>query len=133
MTTTDSATAKEETIMPTEKSIASPDGAARRPAKQAGMADTAATPGAETVPAAVPSTRTDTAATRALWAALTGQPGATAADLAVAAEIGRSTATRTLAAWEQAGRSLCFVDHNLEDPSGGPVRQPSKPGSRLWP
>jgi hypothetical protein len=69
MTTTDSATAKKETIMPTKKSIASPDGAARRPAKQAGRAETTATPGAETAPAAVPSTTTDTAATRALWAA----------------------------------------------------------------
>jgi hypothetical protein len=37
---------------------------------------------------------------------LTGQPGAAAADLAVAGGIGRSTATRTLAAWEQAGRAI---------------------------
>jgi hypothetical protein len=45
----------------------------------------------------------DTAATRALWAALAAQPDATAVELADAAGVGRSTATRTLALLEETG------------------------------
>ena len=75
-------------------------------ALEADTADTTATSAAETATAAGPSTVPDTAATRALWAALTGQPGATTVDLAMAAKISRSTAAKTLAALEAAGRAV---------------------------
>ena len=47
----------------------------------------------------------DTAATRALWAALNANPGATAGDLAEMAQVSRSTASKVLAVMEEAGRA----------------------------
>jgi hypothetical protein len=93
-------------IMPSDRSINTPstDEAVRPP--EADTADTTATSAIETATTAGPSTVPDTAATRALWAALTGQPGATTADLAIAAKISRSAAAKTLAALEVAGRAL---------------------------
>lgn len=45
----------------------------------------------------------DTPTRRALWAALTGEPGATTAELARSAMMGKSTAAMTLAGFEKAG------------------------------
>lgn len=73
------------------------------PVAEVDAAATTATSAAGTATAAFPATVPDTAATRALWAALAAQPDATAAELADAAGVGRSTATRTLALLEETG------------------------------
>jgi hypothetical protein len=63
-----------------------------------------ARPGQHAVPPpGLPAGAPDTPACRALWAALHATPGATAADLARTARIGRSTATQLLAALVEAG------------------------------
>src|SRR5690242_3499838 len=109
--TDDSVSAVEEAIMPSNKSTRNASSTKRSvPAAEvataATPAATAATPAAGTATPALPPTAPDTAATRALWATLTAQPGATAAELAEAAGMGRSTATRTLAILEEAGAAV---------------------------
>ena len=90
--------------MPSSKSTRKPSTRKQSvPVAEVGTAATTATSAAGTATAAFPTTVPDTAATRALWAALTAQPDATAAELADAAGVGRSTATRTLALLEEAG------------------------------
>src|SRR2546430_3924783 len=79
------------------------DPAATGATEERGAAATGADSAAEDAPVALPAGAPDTAATRAVWAALNGNPGATAAELAMAARIGRSTATKTLGVLEGAG------------------------------
>ena len=66
-------------------------------------ADTAATSGPAPGDMALPPGAPDTAATRALWAALAAHVTATAAELASTAGVSRSTANKTLAGLEEAG------------------------------
>ena len=66
-------------------------------------ADTAVTSGTDASDIALPPGAPDTAATRALWAALAAHVTATAAELASTAGVSRSTANKTLAALEEAG------------------------------
>lgn len=91
---------KEEMILPSTESVRkSPtqDVSAMTPA------GTAATPGPDPVDMALPPCAPDTAATRALWAALAAHVTATVVELASTAGVSRSTANKTLAALEEAG------------------------------
>ena len=92
--------------MPSDKSTNRPSTEEAVGPPEADRADTTATSAAEMATAAGSSVVPDTAATRALWAALTDRPGATTTDLAMAAKISRSTAAKALAALEAAGRAL---------------------------
>jgi DNA-binding transcriptional ArsR family regulator len=102
--TDNSVSSVEEAIMPSNKSTRK--ASSGKQSVQVDTAAVAATSAAPTAAPAFPSTAPDTAATRALWATLTAQPGATAAELAEAAGMGRSTATRTLAILEEAGAAV---------------------------
>src|SRR2546423_3435449 len=66
-------------------------------------ADTTPVSAPVAVTSTLPPTAPDTAATRAVWAALVAQPGSTVAILADTAGISRPTAAKTLAALEAAG------------------------------
>ena len=90
--------------MPSNNSAREPSGRKQsRPAADIERAaQTAATPTVSDTPA-LPPTAPDTAATGALWAALTAKPGATAAELAEAADVSRSTANKRLALLGEAG------------------------------
>ncbi len=86
--------------MPTSEKNANVESAAGQvPEVAARAAQTAVNGSTVAVPADVP----DTAATRAVWAALTAHPGATPGDLAEMAGVNRSTANKALSAMEEAG------------------------------
>lgn len=89
--------------MPRIKKSSGTDDAAR------GVRDTAATgpqSAADDATIVVPPDVPATAATRAVWAALTANPGATAAELAGIAGVDRSTANKALSVMEGAGRAV---------------------------
>lgn len=90
--------------MPSKNTARKPSGRnqSRPPAAIDRAAQTVTTPADAGTPA-LPPTAPDTAATRALWAALTAKPGATGVELAEAAGVSRSTANKTLALLAQAG------------------------------
>jgi hypothetical protein len=67
------------------------------------VAATAAGTGADGAIVGVRPDMPDTAATRALWAALSTNAGATAVELAEIADVGRSTANKALAVMEETG------------------------------
>jgi biotin operon repressor len=70
---------------------------------EADLTATAATSAPEGDTTALPPTAPDTAATRAVWAALAVHPGSATTTLAETAGISRSAATKALAALEEAG------------------------------
>lgn len=76
-------------------------GAAQKPDVAATVPPTAADGATVALPPDVP----DTAATRALWAALNANPGATAGELAEIAGVNRSTASKALATMAEIGRA----------------------------
>jgi len=86
--------------MPTVKKVADVDSAA---GQVPDVAATAAGTGADGAIVGVRPDMPDTAATRALWAALSTNAGATAVELAEIADVGRSTANKALAVMEGAG------------------------------
>jgi hypothetical protein len=92
--------------MPSNRTTPKPHGPAATPVPEADSADTGATVAASVGDGATiasPAEPPDTAATRALSAALAAHPGATVAELAAAAKIGHSTAFKALIALENAG------------------------------
>src|SRR5690349_1204993 len=106
--------------MPSNRTTRKPRGQAARPVAEADSADTGATVAASVSDGATiasPAAPPDTAATRALSAALAAHPGSAVAELAGAAKIGHSTAFKALIALEKAGlasRHLGGIDgHRL--------------------
>ena len=92
--------------MPSNRTICKTRGQAAAPVPEADSADTGATvptSAADGTTTASPQEPPDTAATRALSAALAAHPGSTVAELAAAAKIGHSTAFKALIALEKAG------------------------------
>jgi hypothetical protein len=92
--------------MPTNRTTPKPHGPAATPVPEADSADTGATVAASVGDGATiasPTPPPDTAATRALSAALAAHPGSTVAELAAAAKIGHSTAFKALIALEKGG------------------------------
>jgi hypothetical protein len=86
--------------MPTVKKNADVESAA---GQEPDVAATAAGTGADGAIVGVPPDVPNTAATRALWAALSTNAGATAVELAEIADVSRSTANKALAVMEEAG------------------------------
>jgi biotin operon repressor len=72
-------------------------------AREADLTATGATSAPDGGTAAVPPPAPDTAATRAVWAALAEHPGSSTAALAETAGLSRSAASKALAALEEAG------------------------------
>ncbi len=92
--------------MPSNRTTRKPRDPAAMPVPESDSADTGATvatPDADGGTIAGPADLPDTAATRALSAALAAHPGSTVAELATAAKIGQSTAFKALIALEKAG------------------------------
>ena len=92
--------------MPSNRTTRKPRGQAATPVPEADSADTGATVATSAADGAtipVPEGPPDTAATRALSAALVAHPGSTVAELAAAAKISHSTAFKALIALEKAG------------------------------
>jgi DNA-binding transcriptional ArsR family regulator len=95
--------------MSTNRTIRKPRGQAAGPAPEPDWAATADTSGpvatsaGDGITMASPAARPDTAATRALSAAMAARRGSTVAELAEAAEISKSAASKALIALEKAG------------------------------
>lgn len=100
--TTNSHIGEEEMIVPSKESVRR---SSTRDVSAMTPADTPATSGPDASDVALAPGAPDTAATRAVWAALAAHVTATAAELASTAGVGRSTANKTLAILEEAGRA----------------------------